>query len=250
VIRHTFIYLILSILAVGCIELDDKDKPVVLIDSPLDGDVITTDAGLRLLATLTDNTGLLQYKIVITGIDSLNDVGADSTFSITLIHGISDKPETFLLDYLIALDDTTFNGHYQLTLSCVDVEGNEAVRDTVLFRIKNSIDHEPPIITVSVDGMNAGDTLTFGQIISPRGFITDSQSLIYADIFIGRANFSDTVRYNAFTWIENNNIDFTNNYLWWHNVDSTWSQGAYHIYYTAWDNYSGVSHTIPFYVKY
>lgn len=247
-IKSIFHFLFLAILAVGCTKIDDTDKPIVLIDSPLEGDVITTNSGLRLLATLTDNTGLLQYKIVISGIDSLNGIGADSTFSVTLINGIPDKPGTFLLDYLVNLNDSTFNGHYQLTLSCVDVEGNEALRDTVLFQIQNSTDHTPPIIDVS--SLSIPDTIRFGQGFALSGMVTDERSLIYSDIFIGRTNFSDTVRYTDFPWISNNTVDYTTDFSWFHQVDSTWSQGAYHIYYTAWDNYSGVSHTIPFYVKY
>lgn len=198
------------------------------------------------MATLTDNTGLLQYKIVITGIDSLNDVGADSTFSIILINGIPDKPESFLLDYLIDLNDSTFNGHYQLTLSCVDVEGNEALRDTVLFQIQNSTDHTPPVLNV---GGPTQDTLFFGYGFSPSGTITDSQSLIYASIFIGTVNYADTIYWFDFPYVQNNEVSFESGQSFFQ-IDSTWSKGAYHIKYTAWDNYSGVSHTIPFYVKY
>jgi hypothetical protein len=161
VIKRFLYSLILSFVAVSCTEINDTDKPVVVIESPQNGDVIDTDFGLHLLATLTDNTGLLQYKIVISGIDSLNDVGSDSTLSIILINGISDKPKSFLLDYLVTLNDTTFNGYYQLTLACVDIEGNEAFRDTVLFRIKNSTDHIPPVIDVASVAID--DTLRFGQ---------------------------------------------------------------------------------------
>ncbi|MCF8460354.1 MAG: DUF4625 domain-containing protein [Flavobacteriales bacterium] len=247
-IRNIFHYFFLAILVGGCSKIDDTEKPIVIINSPLAGDAITTNSGLHLMATLTDNTGLLQYKIVITGIDSLNDVAADSTFSITLINGISEKPEEFILDYVVSLNESTFNGHYQLTLSCVDVEGNEALRDTVLFQIKNSTDNVPPVIDVASLVIN--DTLGFGMGFALSGMVTDERSLIYSDIFIGRSNFSDTIRYTDFPWISNNTVDYTTNFSWFHQVDSTWSQGTYHVYYTAWDNYSGVSHTIPFYVKY
>lgn len=245
-IRRIPQFLILAILATGCKEIVDTDKPVVTIELPADGDVVTTGSGLRLLASLTDNTGLLQYKIVISGIDSLNGIGADSTLSIILINGIPSKAQAFDLDYLFALDDTTFNGYYQLTLSCIDVEGNEALRDTVLFRIENSIDHEPPVFNVG--GVVAGDTLGLFDGISPNGTVSDSQTLIYSTIYIGRTDGSDTITSFKFTNIIDNMVDY-NNIGWYFPIDSTWSEGAYHIYYTAWDNYSGVSHTIPFYVK-
>ena len=245
--KQTLQLLLFCILLFGCQEIDDNERPEVIIESPLQGEIITTDSNLRLAATLTDNSGLIQYKITINGIDSLNDVGADSTFSIIYIDGVPDKAETFYLDQLIELSDTTFNGYYELTLSAVDVEGNESIRDTVLFQIKNSIDSEPPIIDT---GGPTADTLGFGQGFVLSGTVTDSQSLIFSDIFIGRSNFSDTIRFVTFPWVTNNTIDYDSQFSWYHQVDSTWSQGQYHIYSTAWDNYSGVSKSIPFYVKY
>jgi len=239
--------LFFSLVIVGCKVIDDSEKPEVIIESPLTGEIVTTDSNLRLVATLSDNTGLLQYKLTLNGIDSMNDVGRDSTFSIILIEGVSDKVQTFYLDKLIELDDTTFNGHYQLTISCVDIEGNESIRDTVLFQIKNSIDSEPPIINV---GGPTKDTMKLGQGFVLSGTITDSQSLIFSDLYIGRTDLSDTALFVTFPWIHNNIIDYTNDWSNWIQVDSTWSQGQYHAYYTAWDNYSGVSKSIPFYVKY
>lgn len=245
--KHALILLLFSFSFFGCKQIDDLEAPEVVIESPLNGEIITTDANLRLIATLSDNTGLLQYKITINGIDSLNDVGADSTLSIILIDGIPEKIETFYLDQLIELDDTTFNGHYELTFSCVDVEGNQSIRDTILFKIKNSIDSEPPVFNVAGP---TKDTIGLAQGFGLSGTITDSQSLIYSEIFIGKADFSDTIRFVTFPWISNNTLDYDNQFNWWIGTDSTWSQGQYHVYYTAWDNYSGVSKSIPFYVKY
>ncbi len=233
-------------LALGCEQVADVEKPEVVIESPNSGEIVTTDSDLRLAATLTDNTGLLQYKIVISGIDSLNDVGADSTFSIMYIEGVPDKVQTFYLDKLIELDDATYNGQYQLTISCVDIEGNEALRDTVLFQINNSIDSEPPVIDA---GGPTADTLFFGNGFSQNGIISDSQSLIYATVYIGKVDGSDTLHTFDYPVIQNNEINFDSGQAYWQ-VDSTWNQGQYHVYYTAWDNYSGVSKSIPFYVKY
>jgi hypothetical protein len=238
--------LLFCFLISACQEIDDNENPEVTIESPLEGEIVTTDSNLRLVATLTDNTGLIQYKITINGIDSLNGIGVDSTLSVIYIDGVPDKVETFYLDQLIELDDTTFNGHYELTLSTVDVEGNESLRDTVLFQIKNSIDSESPVISA---GGPTTDTLFFGNGFSPNGVITDSQSLIYATVYIGKVNGSDTLHSFEFPVIQNNEVSFDSGQAFWQ-VDSTWVQGEYHIYYTAWDNYSGVSKSIPFYVKY
>lgn len=245
--KQTLYFLLFSLLIIGCKETDDSEKPEVLIESPSAGEVITTNDNLRLVATITDNTGLLQYKITLNGIDSLNDVGRDSTLSIILIDGIPNKVDIYYLDKLIELDNSTFNGYYVVTLSCVDVEGNESVPDTVRFQIKNSIDSEPPVINVAGP---TKDTLGINHGFVLSGTVTDSQSLIYSDLFIGKKDFSDTIRFVTFPWISNNTIDYDNQFNWWIQVDSTWNQGQYHLYYTAWDNYSGVSKSIPFYVKY
>jgi hypothetical protein len=238
--------LLFCFLILGCREIDDNENPEAIIESPLEGEIINTDSNLRLIATLTDNTGLIQYKITINGIDYLNDIGADSTLSIIYIGGVPGKVETFYVDQLIELDDTTFNGHYELTLSTLDIEGNESIQDTVLFQIENSFDSEPPVINA---GGPTQDTLVFGDGFSPNGVIIDTQSLIYATIYIGKVNGSDTLHTFEFPVIQNNEVSFDSGQNFWQ-VDSTWSQGEYHVYYTAWDNYSGVSKSIPFYVKY
>lgn len=245
--RILWLAALLATLFVGCQVDPDVEKPIVTIESPSNGVVVTTNEGIRLAATLADNAGLLQYKITISGIDSLNDVGSDSTLSFIYVGAVMNKEKTAYLDQLIELSPNTFNGQYQLTLACIDLEGNESLRDTVLFEIQNSIDSEPPVF--SVTGMNAGDTLQFGEGFSPGGMITDSQSLIYSTIYVGRINGSFKVLEFEFANIQDNAVNF-DGIGWYFQVDSTWAKGAYHLYYTAWDNYSGVSHTIPFNVTY
>lgn len=244
--RTLWLAALLAALFIGCQEDADIEKPTVAIEMPSADQLITTDEGLRLVATLADNEALLQYKIILSGIDSLNDVGADSTLSLIYIAGIPNKERTFYLDQLLQLPSSTFNGHYQLTLACIDAEGNESLRDTVLFRIQNSIDSEPP--TFNVSGINSGDTLGFGQGFSPAGAITDSQSLIFASIYVGRTNGSFALVEFEFPNVVDNTVSIDN--IWYFQVDSTWSKGDYHMYFTAWDNYSGVSHSIPFHVNY
>ena len=245
-IKYAIYFLTLAAVFIGCQESVDVEKPTVIIELPAENGIVTTNDNLRLVATLSDNTGLLQYKMTLKGIDELNDIGADSTYSIIYIDGFSDRPKTLFFDEVYELADSTFNGFYRLTLSCIDVEGNESIRDTVEFQIQNSIDSESPIFNVG--GPNR-DTLTIGNGFSPTGIITDSQSLIYASIYIGRTDGSDTLHWFDFPSIENNEVSFETG-QGWYVVDSTWTQGSYHLYFTAWDNYSGVSHEIPFQVKY
>lgn len=232
----------------SCQQADDFEKPTIEIDSPKTDDVVLTDDGLRVVATLSDNTGLLQYKIEVVGIDSLNDVGADSTYSIIYIDAVPGEGKALYLDHTIELPSNTFNGKYQMIMTCVDVEGNQALRDTVLFEIRNNADYEPPVFNL-ISAVSAGDTIGYGFGFGVDGTVSDSQSLIYSDIYVGNVSGSKVLLEQEFPYILDNTVDFST-IEWWFQVDSTWTPGQYHIYVTAWDNYSGVSQDIPFYVKY
>lgn len=233
-------------LFVACQEEKDLEIPAVRIDLPGSGDVVTTGDGLRLVATLTDNNGLLQYKLTINGIDSVNGVAADSTISMVYVEGIPDENRSYFIDEVIPLADSTFNGYYQATLECIDVEGNLSLRDTVNFFIRNSIDSEPPVFNVI--GPVSGDTLTIGEGFSITGSTSDSQSLIYSDIYVGTTDGVNAVLEFEFGNIVDNTVDY-NSIGWYLPVDSTWVEGSYHMFITSWDNYSGVSYEVPFYVS-
>lgn len=245
-IRKILFAVLVAALFGACNEVDDTEKPVITIESPSENDVVTTGAGLRLVATVSDDTGLLQYKLTISGVDELNGIAADSTLHLISVEGIANGVKTIYLDDVINLPDSTFNGHYYATLTCIDVEGNQSIRDTVFFQIENSIDSTDPVFNVAGP---ANDTLFFGQGFSPSGSVTDSQSLIYSSIYIGRTDGSQAIHSFQFPNIANNAVNY-DGMGWYFSVDSTWSKGNYHIYYTAWDNYTGVTHQIPFYVTY
>jgi hypothetical protein len=234
------------VVASGCNTQTDSEIPVAEFDLPDNGDVVTTAEGLRLVATLTDNTGILQYKLTISGIDELNGITSDSTISRVFVEGLSDNPKAVYIDEIIPLPDSTFSGNYRSVLECIDVEGNRSIRDTVVYTIQNSNDTELP--QINVGGPNE-DTLTIGNGFSPTGQITDNLNLIYATIYIGRVDGSDTLHWFRFPNIQDNLVSFATGQTFWV-VDSTWSQGDYHIYCTAWDDYSGTSASIPFHVSY
>lgn len=238
--------LICILTIIGCTETDDLEKPKSNLESPTTGQIISTNLGINLIATLTDNTGLLQYKVVVAGIDSLNGITADSTFSAIYIEGIENQVTRLYLEDVIALDSTTYNGHYTLTLSCVDIEGNESLADTVSFRIKNSIDSEPPVINAFGP---LTDTLFLGSGFSPNGTISDAYDLVYASVFIGSINNTDTTYWFDYPVISGNEVVLDGGHPYFV-IDSTWNPGLYHVNYTAWDNHAGVSKSIPFYVSY
>ncbi|MCB0755475.1 MAG: DUF4625 domain-containing protein [Flavobacteriales bacterium] len=242
----TLIPLLAIVAFAACNQVTDAERPTISIDLPNENGIVTTNDGLRIVATLSDDTGLLQYKVILDGIDSENGIAADSTSSFIIVEGVPNKDKALYLDQVFPLSDTTFNGSYRIILACIDIEGNESLKDTVNFEIKNSIDNTPPVIDV---GGPSSDTLTIGQGFSPFGTITDSQSLIYASIYIGKVDGSDTLHWFDFPVIQNNLVLFGPSEAWWA-VDSTWAQGHYHLYCTAWDNYSGVSSSVPFHVSY
>ena len=84
----TFI-LLSMLLIVSCDEAIDAERPVVSILSPLDGATASTADGIQISASITDNGELLQYKIVVSGIDSLNGIAKDSTLRMVIIGGLS-----------------------------------------------------------------------------------------------------------------------------------------------------------------
>lgn len=243
--RSILICVALAVAIIGCQTENDLERPTVEINLPIAGDVVTTNDGIRLVATLTDNTGLLQYKLTLNGIDSLNGIAADSTISMIFIEGILDENKAYYIDQIIPLPDSTFNGYYQATLECIDIEGNLSLRDTVNFMISNSIDSDPP--EFNVVGPTYGDTLMPGEGFGISGNTTDSQSLIYSRIYVGTVDGSFSLIDFEFANIIDNTVDY-NSIGWYLQVDTTWTEGAYHMYITSWDNYSGVDYEVPFYV--
>lgn len=244
--RPLAILCIIATTFTSCIMEDDTERPSVSVIAPESGNVLFTDDGLRVLAEMTDNRGVLQYKLVLAGIDSLNDVAADSAYQTTFIDAANER-SVFSLDEVIPLPAYTYNGHYRLVLTCVDVEGNESLADTVSFVIKNNADMQPPVFDLG--GVEPNDTLGFAAGLSPSGNVTDELNLTFVTYYIGTTDRSDTVVYFEFPAIQNNTVAI-GDIGWFFQVDSSWAQGSYQIYATGWDGYSGVSSYIPFHVKY
>lgn len=245
-IRHLF-FVLIALASASCNEVVDTERPTILIDLPTQDDIVTTNDGLRIVASLTDDTGLLQYKLTLDGVDAENGIGSDSTSAFIIVDGIPNNEKALYIDEAFPLSDTTFNGRYQLVLACIDVEGNESLNDTVQFTIKNSIDSDPPQFNVDPAGLQ--DTMNFGNGFSILGSTTDAQNLIYSDIYVGPVGGGDTILYFGFENIQNNSVEYTP-IQWFLVVDSSWTQGDYHLNITSWDDYSGASIEFPFHVSY
>ncbi len=234
---------LLLISVASCSDGFDLERPVTEILSPVNGQTVSTESGVPLSVRFTDNGNLLQYKIRIEGIDSLNDIARDTVLRLVVIDGISGSEQ--LLNRSVALPANTFNGYYRIILSSIDDDGNESYPDTASVRIVNSLDSVAPIIDV---GGFPLDTLRTGQGFTLAGSVTDETSLNYVTLRIGNVTGSFTKINFQFPNIIDNTVDL-NGFGGYLMVDSTWTDGTYSIEVNAWDNFSGVSSTSYFQVK-
>ncbi|MCF8257839.1 MAG: DUF4625 domain-containing protein [Flavobacteriales bacterium] len=234
---------LLLLFLAACSDGFDLERPVTELLSPVNGQNVTTAEGIPLNVRFTDNGNLLQYKIRVEGIDSLNSIAKDTTLRLVFIEGITGSE--FLLNQIIPLPDSTFNGHYRVILTCIDDDGNESYPDTASIRITNSLDSIPPVFDVG--GLPA-DTLRLGQGFTLAGSVTDETSLNYVTIRIGNVNGSFVKLNFQFPNIIDNTVDL-NGFGGYLMVDSTWTNGTYSMHINAWDDYSGVSSTSYFQVK-
>lgn len=237
------VFFLTALFISACREDVDTERPVVSILSPMDGETVTTSPGLLINALLTDNEGLLQYKLILEGIKELNGIAKDTTLRIIHIDGLSGAE--FVLDELVELPDSTFNGQYRVILWCLDTDGNESYADTVNVRVVNILDSIPPAF--DVQGYPE-DTLRLGQGFALAGSVTDETSLNYVTLKISNTDGSKTLLDFQFPNIIDNTVNlegFGGYFL----MDSSWTDGTYSIYITAWDDYSGVTDTSFFQVK-
>lgn len=228
----------------ACSDGFDMERPTAKLISPANGQTVSTAHGIQLSVLFTDNGNLLQYKMRLEGIDSLNRITKDTTYSLVFIEGISGSE--FNLSQTIPLPNSTFNGFYRIIVSCIDDDGNESLPDTSSVRIVNSLDSIPPVF--GIEGIpSPSDTLKIGMGFVLGGIISDETSLNLVTVKIANTNGSFTRHEFQFPSIIDNNVDLTG-IGWWFPVDSNWTAGTYSAYFTAWDNFSGVDTTFLFQV--
>jgi len=244
-IHVSYLLLVVALFWSACSDGFDMERPTTELISPASGQTVNTGQGIQLLVKFTDNGNLLQYKMRLEGIDSLNGIARVKTYRLVFIEGISGSE--FLLEQNIPLPNSTFNGYYRIILSCIDDDGNESYPDTAVVRIVNILDSVPPVFEIEgIPGPH--DTLKIGMGIALGGRISDETSLDSASVKIANTNGSFKLHYFNFLSITDNAVDLTG-IGWWFPVDSTWTPGTYSAYFTAWDNYSGVDTTFLFQVR-
>lgn len=238
------VFLIMS--AVSCDDGFDTERPFATIVSPVAWQTFSTADGIPMRGLLTDNGNLIQYRVLIEGIDSLNGIAKDTMLRRVIINGISGS--VFDIDIKIPLPDSTFNGFYRFVLSCIDDDGNESFPDTVPVRMVNVLDSIPP--RFQIEGIPAiEDTLRIGMGFVLGGFISDETSLNFASVRIASMEGGFVLHQFEFGNILDNMVDFSS-IGWWFPVDTNWAEGRYRAYFTAWDDYNGADHEIFFEVKY
>lgn len=233
----------LALMFQACEEDADNDAPTFTVHSPVDGATVNISEGIPLHIVFNDNDELVQYKLVLDGIDSLNGIAADSMPRIVRIDECSGQE--FTLDGYFPLPDSAFNGFYTLTITCADNGGNQAIADTLRLRLVNPLDSVPPVFSIT---QSPNDTLTFGEGFTIEGQVTDETSLNLVTVRLGPVE-GDGKLTQDYSTIENNTVLLDGNIPWF-NIDSTWATGQYVLYLTAWDNYNGVDHSTFFYVNY
>jgi len=244
-IHVSLLLLVVALFWTACSDGFDLERPTTELISPVNGQTVNTGQGIQLLVKFTDNGNLLQYKMRLEGIDSLNRITKDTTYRLVFIEGISGSE--YMLEHNITLPYSTFNGYYRIIVSCIDDDGNESYPDTASVRIVNVLDSIPPVFDIQgIPG--PGDTLKLGMGIALSGRISDETSLNLVTVKIANTNGSFTRHDFKFPSITDNNVDLTG-IGWWFPVDTNWTPGTYSAYFTAWDNYSGVDTTFLFQVR-
>ena len=217
--RNVFIIFIsmFCMLVLGCVEEADLEKPGTQIIYPAEGDTLFTDEELRLVATLEDNGALNQYRLQLDGIDELNGLLADSAISRIFVDDLAS--DEFYIERVFDIPDTLMNGHYSMSMSAIDVAGNESVADTVDFFFKNRLDTVQPVfidtvfrdtLQVSNNGIWINVDIYDDQVVYCRLTITHEESGFY----IGG---NEWVDFN-YAWV---NIDH------WYPYTDDWPEGDF-----------------------
>ncbi len=130
-------------------ELNDSEKPVIVLSSPVEDAEIRPGSTLHFEMTLSDNEALASYKVNIHGAFDGHEHSASATtrvseyaqpFERTWLESdfialgeepIAGKKRVTIHHHLMQVPDSiggrpVKEGHYHLTLYCTDAEGQES----------------------------------------------------------------------------------------------------------------------------
>jgi hypothetical protein len=235
----TIVLLALSVVGfASCTEETDIEKPVTDIISPVSGDTLFIDDGLRLIATLEDDGVLNRYKLSLVGNDELNGLIADSAISRIFVDNLAS--DEIYVERLFDIPDSLMNGHYILSMSVLDQAGNESVADSSEFFFQNRNDTVQPSFI---------DTVVFDTISELRGGLG-----VNIDVFDDKLDYVKlTVTHEDGVTIIGENEWINVNYFWvtmneWFAYQESWPEGDFNIHVVAIDlhGYREYTNTVYF----
>lgn len=238
-IRPVILLFAVAAAFVSCTNNVDQDGPVTMIEVPMDTDTIISSEGIRLVASLEDEELITQYRVELTGVDSLNGLAADTATNWINVYEASQGQ--FYIDETFDLPEEQFNGHYTLSLHALDAAGNQSDGDTVSFYIRNPLD---------LQEISFADTMVFDTIEEFRGGVGINidildDKLTYAEMWVSSVDGQTEIAYRE--WLDVN-------YFWinintWFTWDNAWVEGEYTTRIVAWDQYGYKEYTNSFYIK-
>lgn len=234
-----FPWLIVAAFFAGCEKEEDTTIPTTIIEKPVMGDRVSAADGIKVVATISDDFLVSQYKISFSGIDSLNGRVADSTISD--IHVFDAGQSRTYVEHTFDIPDSAMHANYLLTMVALDDSGNESEVDSVSFFLHNPLDLEEIsfIDTVAFDTVEA-----FRNGIAINIDVFDD-ALTNIFLTVGTTNGEHVI--STGEWLDiNSSWQEVNQWILW---DDNWVEGDYSAHVTAWDRYGYKEFKNYFYIK-
>lgn len=222
----------------------DVQRPQIQLTSPAKDARLNSGTSFNVVAVITDDVELSQYKIEIhDNFDVHSHKKKSAPFYFSEIKDISGKE--YNVNTKIEIPEDVAAGEYHLTIKAVDKAGNEAEMAELDIYIVNVLDEEPPvldiIITPTPDAQGQIQVLynqTIGIIMSG----TDNQGLYEYKILIERED-NGSLAYEKEVEVSGTSGRWTENIL----IPESWPKGEYHLHIKLFDlknNYAEVDYDV------
>lgn len=220
---------------------NDYNGPLITINEPLDGDVISLGTTLHVEAGFEDISALGQFKIELQGThtDLINEMflAYDTVLHIGSLSGSADS-----IHLHFVLPDTVLPGPYVLKVSALDELGNETTESRNLT-FQKDLDTRAPVVTinspVSMQAL-AGDTVQVnaGVVEKLSDNLTDGQ-LHYIEVYLQSASNAALI-YNLGTYTHQNGFSGYYNsgvFARTFSIPGSAAAGNYYLYIVTRDIY-------------
>ena len=157
----------------------DTTAPSTTVSAPGDLSHYQSGEKIPVRASFTDNQSLLQYSILVTSIDHtdiMDSLDLMPFFGFGKTWGLDGSGDG-IADQTVAVPVAVASGNYEVTVWCVDEQGNESPRVKVKIYIQNSGDENDPTLTVNSLDESQVNNVSFGQAITLDADVTDDLKL-------------------------------------------------------------------------